>query len=158
MWQWAVPSTMKDSIQDEADEVTEVLGVESAARCPAHVVANSQRNFSDLRVAVVAANKTKTIWLMSPHINRFSSDEHEEVLPQSHIQGNGSEKFGKGLAYSYCRVHQLDSAHIHAPGRPPHNAKHTEQRLVMRDCVNCSTELNPGVQAWRVRLTSAVAL
>lgn len=62
---------MKDSIQDEADEVAEVLGVESAAWCPAHVVANSQRNLSDLRVAVVAANKTKT------HLTHVTS--HQQI-------------------------------------------------------------------------------
>lgn len=55
-----VPSTVQDSIQDEADEVAEILGVEGAAWCSAHVVADGQWDLPHLRVAVVTVDKDHT--------------------------------------------------------------------------------------------------
>ena len=48
---------MQDSVQDEADEVAEVLGVEGGAGSSAHVVTDGQRDLPHLRVAVVTVGK-----------------------------------------------------------------------------------------------------
>lgn len=46
---------MQRPVQDEADEVAEVLGVERAARRPAHVVADGHRDLLHFTAAPVTA-------------------------------------------------------------------------------------------------------
>lgn len=50
---------MQCPVQNEADEVTEVLGMKGAARRSAHVGANSQWNFLHFRVAAITVQEKR---------------------------------------------------------------------------------------------------